>query len=81
MRVNLSSLLLVATASAAAAHGNHENRARAATIDVSTLKGKWLYGYQGWFRKPASGVNNHWSPNGGTPGPSNGKRLQLLDFG
>ncbi|KAL7894234.1 hypothetical protein HDV63DRAFT_412833 [Trichoderma sp. SZMC 28014] len=71
MRVTLSSLLLVATASAAATHNNHENHARAATVDVSTLKGKWLYGYQGWFRKPASGVNNHWSPNGGTPGPGN----------
>ncbi|KAL7917430.1 hypothetical protein ACQKWADRAFT_324647 [Trichoderma austrokoningii] len=68
MHVNLSSLLLVATASVAATHGNH---ARAASVDVSTLKGKWLYGYQGWFRKPASGVNNHWSPNGGTPGPGN----------
>ncbi|KAK6447216.1 hypothetical protein FP744_10003466 [Trichoderma asperellum] len=78
MRVNLSSFLLVATASAATAHVNHKNHPRthqnyerAATIDVSTLKGKWLYGYQGWFRKPASGVNNHWSPNGGTPGPGN----------
>lgn len=49
MRVTLSSLLLVATASAAATHGTYENHARAATVDVSTLKGKWLYGYQGWF--------------------------------
>ncbi|PNP58289.1 hypothetical protein THARTR1_01804 [Trichoderma harzianum] len=56
MRATLSGLLLAAAASIAVAHG-HE--------------GKWLYGYQGWFRKPASGVNNHWSPNGGTPGPDN----------
>jgi hypothetical protein len=78
MLVTLSSLLLVATTSAATTYGKHENHARAAAVDVSTLKGKWLYGYQGWFRKPVSGVNNHWSPNGGTPGPGNGKLLQLL---
>jgi hypothetical protein len=82
MRATLSGLLLAAVASTATAHGNHENharahqnQARAATIDTSTLKGKWLYGYQGWFRKPAAGVNNHWSPNGGTPGPGNGTAL------
>ena len=47
----------------------------AANIDVSTIKGKWLYGYQGWFRKPANGVNNHWSANGATPGPGNSTML------
>lgn len=85
MRVTLSSLLLAATASVATARGSHENHARAhqnyeraATVDVSTLRGKWLYGYQGWFRKPASGVNNHWSPNGGTPGPGNGTLLKYF---
>ncbi|KAL6796173.1 hypothetical protein GGI42DRAFT_96264 [Trichoderma sp. SZMC 28013] len=77
MRATLSGLLLAAAASTAAAHGHeghakvHQEYARAAAVDTSTLKGKWLYGYQGWFRKPASGVNNHWSPNGGTPGPGN----------
>lgn len=88
MRVTLSSLLLVATVSAATTHGSrdnharaHQNSERAATVDVSTLKGKWLYGYQGWFRKPASGVNNHWSPNGGTPGPGNGKFFILFNLG
>ncbi|KAL6690555.1 hypothetical protein J3F84DRAFT_405068 [Trichoderma pleuroticola] len=77
MRATLSGLLLAAAASTAVAHGHeghakvHQKYARAAAVDTSTLKGKWLYGYQGWFRKPASGVNNHWSPNGGTPGPGN----------
>ncbi|EHK22933.1 uncharacterized protein TRIVIDRAFT_28185 [Trichoderma virens Gv29-8] len=77
MRATLSALLLAAAASTATAHGHeghakaHQEYARAAAVDTSTLKGKWLYGYQGWFRKPAAGVNNHWSPNGGTPGPGN----------
>ncbi|QYS92859.1 hypothetical protein H0G86_000250 [Trichoderma simmonsii] len=77
MRATLSGLLLAAAASTAVAHGHdghakvHQEYARAAAVDTTTLKGKWLYGYQGWFRKPASGVNNHWSPNGGTPGPGN----------
>jgi hypothetical protein len=47
-----------------------ESTSFSSSVDTSTLKGKWLYGYQGWFRKPASGVNNHWSPSG-TPGPGN----------
>ncbi|ETS03218.1 hypothetical protein M419DRAFT_122648, partial [Trichoderma reesei RUT C-30] len=76
MRASLPSLLLAAVATVTAhIHDNHarahEEHARAAAVDTSTLKGKWLYGYQGWFRKPAAGVNNHWSPNGGTPGPGN----------
>ncbi|PTB70164.1 hypothetical protein BBK36DRAFT_1173406 [Trichoderma citrinoviride] len=76
MRASFTSLLLAAAAAVTAhSHDNHarahHEHSRAAAIDTSTLKGKWLYGYQGWFRKPASGVNNHWSPNGGTPGPGN----------
>ncbi|KAL7816081.1 hypothetical protein V8C44DRAFT_308772 [Trichoderma aethiopicum] len=76
MHGSWSSLLLAAAAIATAhSHDNHarahQEHARAAAVDTSTLKGKWLYGYQGWFRKPAAGVNNHWSPNGGTPGPGN----------
>ncbi|KAH8812829.1 hypothetical protein F5884DRAFT_786503 [Xylogone sp. PMI_703] len=65
-----SSLLLLAAAVAALPQEGTQARA-ASAVDTSTLKGKWLYGYQGWFRKPAAGVNNHWSPNGGTPGPGN----------
>ncbi|KAH8897168.1 hypothetical protein GQ53DRAFT_887419 [Thozetella sp. PMI_491] len=59
--------LLAATAVAAAPR---EIQSRATGIDTSTLKGKWLYGYQGWFRKPGPGINSHWAP-GGTPGPGN----------
>ncbi|KAL7948165.1 hypothetical protein V8C42DRAFT_343122 [Trichoderma barbatum] len=78
MRASLSGLPLAAAASTATAHAHHKNYAkshqeyaREAAVGTSTLKDKWLYGYQGWFRKPAAGVNIHWSPNGGTPGPGN----------
>ncbi|KAK1241972.1 hypothetical protein MKX07_007795 [Trichoderma sp. CBMAI-0711] len=71
MKASLSWLLYATTASAAAAHQQpHAGRA-AAAIDASTIQGKWLYGYQGWFRKPGPGVNNHWSADGQTPGPNN----------
>ena len=66
------SWLLLLLAIAVAAFPHHDNNRRA-IVNTSTLKGKWLYGYQGWFRKPANGVNNHWTgASGGTPGPGNG---------
>ncbi|PTB65021.1 hypothetical protein BBK36DRAFT_20849 [Trichoderma citrinoviride] len=70
MKASLSWLLYATTASAAAHQHPHAGRA-AAAIDASTIQGKWLYGYQGWFRKPGPGVNNHWSADGQTPGPNN----------
>ncbi|UKZ64083.1 uncharacterized protein TrAtP1_005302 [Trichoderma atroviride] len=65
------SWLLYATAVSAASHNQHTHPTRAAAIDASTIQGKWLFGYQGWFRKPGAGVNNHWSADGNTPGPNN----------
>lgn len=59
-------LLLLATTVAALPGSEKYTRATTA-VDTSTLKGKWLYGYQGWFRKPGDGVNNHWAPS--NPGP------------
>ena len=38
-------------------------------VDTSTLEGKVLYGYQGFFRRPGQG-NDHWTIKGGIPGPS-----------
>ena len=38
-------------------------------VDTSTLEGKVLYGYQGFFRRPGQG-NDHWTSKGGIPGPS-----------
>ncbi|KAL6895231.1 hypothetical protein HDV57DRAFT_1565 [Trichoderma longibrachiatum] len=70
MKASLSWLLYATTATAAAYQHPHAGRA-AAAIDASTIQGKWLYGYQGWFRKPGPGVNNHWSADGQTPGPNN----------
>jgi hypothetical protein len=64
------SLLLLAVAVTALPRDARYARATTA-VDTSTLKGKWLYGYQGWFRKPAAGVNNHWAPSG-NPGPGDG---------
>jgi hypothetical protein len=63
-------LLLAASVSAVPYDGSRYTKATTA-VDTSTLKGKWLYGYQGWFRKPANGVNNHWAASG-TPGPGSG---------
>src|SRR2546425_10332503 len=31
------------------------------TVDASTLDGKVLFGYQGWFRTPGDGSNVGWS--------------------
>lgn len=74
MKASLSWLLYATTATAAAYQHPHAGRA-AAAIDASTIQGKWLYGYQGWFRKPGPGVNNHWSADGQTPGPNNSRTL------
>lgn len=38
-------------------------------VDASTLEGKFLFGYQGFFRRPGQG-NDHWTIKGSTPGPS-----------
>lgn len=43
-----------------------------AAVDASTIQGKYMFGYQGWFRSPNKGLNTHWSTNGGVPGPGNG---------
>lgn len=44
---------------------------RATAIDASSINGKFLFGYQGFFRRPGQG-NDHWSINyGEIPGPSN----------
>src|SRR3984893_7959480 len=41
---------------------------RAQAVDPSTLKGKVLLGYQGWFRCPAGGTSgtnwSHWTSSG-----------------
>ena len=38
-------------------------------VDASTLQSKFLFGYQGFFRRPGEG-NDHWTASGITPGPS-----------
>lgn len=44
---------------------------RATSIDASSINGKFLFGYQGFFRRPGQG-NDHWSINyGEITGPSN----------
>ncbi len=42
-------------------------RTASAAVDATTLKGKVLFGYQGWFDCPMNGAGNwiHWSRNGG----------------
>ena len=44
-------------------------RVLADAVDASTLEGKFLFGYQGFFRRPGQG-NDHWTITGQTPGPS-----------
>ena len=44
-------------------------RVLADAVDASTLEGKFLFGYQGFFRRPGQG-NDHWTIKGLTPGPS-----------
>ncbi|KZV80334.1 hypothetical protein EXIGLDRAFT_426311 [Exidia glandulosa HHB12029] len=43
--------------------------AQTATVDASTLAGKLVYGYQGWFRRPGETPSNniHWSTDGNAP--------------
>lgn len=41
----------------------------AGAVDASTLENKFLFGYQGFFRRPGEG-NDHWTASGNTPGPS-----------
>ena len=49
-------------------------------VDTSTLEGKFLFGYQGFFRRPGQG-NDHWTISGGIPGPSfAGDGEKLLSF-
>ena len=52
------------------------------TVDASTLEGKFLFEYQGFFRRPGQG-NDHWTIKGSIPGPStpgDGKKsLPLVD--
>ena len=60
--------------------GNGVQKVLADAVDASTLEGKLLYGYQGFFRRPGQG-NDHWTIKGLTPGPSSlgdGKNLLLL---
>lgn len=59
VRVLFAFLMLAAVARSAGAQG---------TVNASTLDGKVLFGYQGWFRAPGDGANvgwSHWSR--GTP--------------
>ena len=48
-----------------------ENAERAVTdaVDANTLKGKFLFGYPGFFRWPGQS-NDHWTIKGLTPDPS-----------
>ncbi|EJD35932.1 hypothetical protein AURDEDRAFT_175010 [Auricularia subglabra TFB-10046 SS5] len=57
-------LLHISFALLATAGGAH-----AQTVDASTLTGKLVYGYQGWFRRPGETPSNniHWSTDGNTP--------------
>ena len=55
----------VARSDRAAGAGNHTE----GSVDATTLAGKLLFGYQGWFDAPGSGSPNgpggrwvHWSP-------------------
>jgi hypothetical protein len=44
------------------------------TVDTSTLSGKVMCGYQGWFNGEGDGANrgyNHWSRGGARPAPGN----------
>lgn len=46
--------------------------ARVPTVDRSTLTGKVMCGYQGWFNGEGDGANrgyNHWARGGARPGP------------
>ena len=49
--------------------GEEAQNAVTNAVDTSTLEGKFLFGYQGFFRRPGQG-NDHWTIKGLTPGPS-----------
>lgn len=63
------SILFVYLAFASILSGNGVQKVLADAVDASTLEGKLLYGYQGFFRRPGQG-NDHWTIKGLTPGPS-----------
>jgi hypothetical protein len=63
--VALNILLFVPTASSYALH-----KSQVAPVDATSLNGKFLFGYQGFFRRPGQG-NDHWMITfGEIPGPS-----------
>src|SRR6478609_6942510 len=65
MYVSLAAVLLLSAAALIGPAGAQS------TIDASTLDGKVLFGYQGWFRTPGDGANvgwSHWSR--GIPSPT-----------
>jgi hypothetical protein len=48
------------------------NAPTSTAVDPSTLTGKVMCGYQGWFNGEGDGANrgyNHWAPGGRRPGP------------
>lgn len=50
--------------------------AAAQSVDTSTLVGKVMCGYQGWFNSEGDGAERgwvHWTKRGGAPGPGNAK--------
>ena len=60
--------------------GTEGQTSSANAVDASTLQSKFLFGYQGFFRRPGEG-NDHWTASGITPGPSypgDGKTPLLL---
>ena len=70
MRVLLSSFTAFASLYVASTIGGiGVQHVLADAVDASTLEGKFLFGYQGFFRRPGQG-NDHWTIKGLTPGPS-----------
>lgn len=55
---------------------------RAQTVDASTLTGKLVYGYQGWFRRPGETPSNniHWSTDGNAPTPDTSDSSPSVDL-
>lgn len=49
--------------------GERDQRTLTDVVNATTLEGKVLFGYQGFFRRPGQG-NDHWTIKGGIPGPS-----------